>query len=512
MFCSKCGKTLKPGTEVCSCGQPVGAGRFDGVPYTSAQPRIAPEADAAQDALPYTRTTYTGKDEQMQADADDDARTTYRPVYEGASVPEEIRGDVRRAVDGAQDEQEAQAAQPAEEDPLVREMFDEGEGGGIDDFDLSQLRSRPITSDGRAGISRDVSEYVERLEASERVKRGRRRKVYGAEEYAAPAGDGYEAQEDGQDVFAEAPEEEYGPAPRVNTRLIFRIIGALAAVAVVAVGVWYFVGNLNQAQEQNSPIAGVSSDLYEQGLALIQQHADNTYVQSLLTQSQTNGLLGIVAPLESDAQAIEALRPAEPSEADELFLSALSSIQDNIYSAVTVDALALSDTTTSDADKAARSNENWAIIHNDITELANATSTAELTAVIGGEVVQVNQPTAGPTPSPTPVPYTTLSRGDKNNDVIALQERLTELGYLNDSIDGNFGGNTQTAVKLFQSAVGMEETGIADPAMQAALFAEDAPYHPSAQPTPTPTAAPTPTAPPAEETGAQAGSDAGAQA
>ena len=51
MFCSKCGKTLKPGTEVCSCGQPVGAGRFDGVPYTSAQPRIAPEADAAQDAL-----------------------------------------------------------------------------------------------------------------------------------------------------------------------------------------------------------------------------------------------------------------------------------------------------------------------------------------------------------------------------------------------------------------------------------------------------------------------------
>ena len=37
----------------------------------------------------------------MQADADDDARTTYRPVYEGASVPEEIRGDVRRAVDGS---------------------------------------------------------------------------------------------------------------------------------------------------------------------------------------------------------------------------------------------------------------------------------------------------------------------------------------------------------------------------------------------------------------------------
>ena len=508
MFCSKCGKTLKPGVEVCSCGQVVGAGRFDGVPYTSAQPRIAPEADAPQDALPYTRTTYTGKDEQMQADADDDARTTYRPVYEGASVPEEIRGDVRRAVDG-DEEGDAQQAPPAEEDPLVREMFDEGEAG-IDDFDLSQLRSRPITSDGRAGISRDVSEYVERLEAAERGKRGRRRKVYGAEEYAAE--DGYAPQEGGEDMFADIPEEEYAPAPRVNTSVLLKILGALVAVAVVAVGVWYFVGNLNAVQEQTSPIPGVSSELYEQGLALIQQHADNTYVQSLLTQAQQNGLLSIVTPLESDAQAIQALLPAEPSEADQQFLSALTSIQDNINNAVTIDASALSDTTTSAADKEARSSENWAIVRDDITELANATSAAELTAIIGGEVVQISQPTAGPTPSPTPVPYTTLSRGDKSNEVIALQQRLTELGYLDDTIDGNFGGNTQTAVKLFQSAVGMEETGIADPAMQAALFADDAPYHPSAQPTPTPTAAPTPTAPPAAETGAETAGDGSAQA
>ena len=483
MFCSKCGKTLKPGTEVCSCGQPVGAGRFEGVPYTSAQPRIAPEADAPQEALPYTRTTYTGKDEQMQADADDDARTTYRPVYEGASVPGDIRGDVRRAVDGDAGEDAGQAP-PVEEDPLVREMFEEEEGG-IDDFDLSQLRTRPITSDGRAGISRDVTEYVERLEAAGRSKRGRRRKVYGADEDNFPAAGAYEAPE-GEDVFAEPAEEGYGPAPRVNTSMLLKIIGALVAVAVVAVGIWYFVGNVNSVQEQTSPIPGVSSDLYEQGIALIRQHADTAYVQTLLTQAQDGGLLGLVAPLESDSQAIQALLPEEPSESDQLFISALSSIQDNINNAITSDATALSDTSTSNEDKEARSSANWAIVQNDITELENATSTAELTGVIGGEVVQVNQPTSGPTPSPTPVPYTTLSRGDKNNDVIALQQRLTELGYLNDTIDGNYGGNTQTAVKLFQSAMGMEETGIADPSTQAALYADDAPYHPSAQPTPTP--------------------------
>lgn len=504
MFCSKCGKTLKPGVEVCSCGQAVGDSRFEGVPYTSAQPRIAPDADALQDALPYTRTTYTGKDEQMQADADDDARTTYRPVYEGASVPEEIRGDVRRAVGGGEDADD-QAAPPMEEDPLVREMFD-GDDGAIDDFDLSQLRSRPITSDGRAGISRDVSEYVEQLEASGRSRRSRRRKVYGEEpeEYAqAPS---YEAQgEDG--VFADIP-EDYESAPRGNTRMIMRIIGALAIVAVVAVGIWYFVGNVNRVQEADSPIAGVSSDLYDQGLALINAHADNAYVQTLLTQSQSDGLLGIVSTLESDAQAIEALLPdtGEVSEADQQFVAALSSIQNNISNAVTIDALALSDTTTTAAEKEARSSENWSIVRNAITELSSATSTAELTAIIGGEVIDVSQPTAEVTPSPTPIPYTTLSRGDKNNDVITLQQRLTELGYLNDSIDGNFGTNTQTAVKLFQAAVGLEETGIADPTTQAALYAEDAPYHPSAQPTPTPTAAPTPTPEPeaAGNTGAQA--------
>ena len=55
-------------------------------------------------------------------------------------MPEEIRGDVRRAV-GGEEEEAAPDAPPAEEGPLVREMFDEDDGGGIDDFDLSQLRS-----------------------------------------------------------------------------------------------------------------------------------------------------------------------------------------------------------------------------------------------------------------------------------------------------------------------------------------------------------------------------------
>ena len=497
MFCSRCGKTLKPGAEVCSCGQAVGQSRFEGVPYTSAQARIAPgEAfDPTGAALPYTRTTYTGKDEQMQADADNDARTTYRPVYEGASVPEEIRGDVRRAVDGEEDADEPAA--PAIEDPLVREMFAEDGESAIDDFDLSQLRSRPITSDGRAGISRDVTEYVEQLEAAERGRRGRRRKVYGAETDEGPVGGTAYAGEDTgdvEDVFADIP-EDYGPAARGNMSIALKTIGAVALVAVVAVGIWYFVGRVGDIQQDNSPIAGVSSELYTQGVELINRHADNDYVQSLLTQSQTDGLVGVVNTLNADAQAVEALLPegTEVSTDDQTFVAALSAIQENIASAVSVDVLALTDTTLTDAEKEARSSENWSIVRNAIAELTSATTTAELTSIIGGETIEVSQPSAEIEATPTPVPYTTLSRGDQSNEVIALQQRLYELGYLNDNIDGNFGSNTQTAVKLFQTAVGLEPTGIADAAMQNALYADDAPRTQYAQPTTqAPTATPTP--------------------
>ena len=506
MFCSRCGKTLKPGVEVCSCGQVVGQSRFEGVPYTSAQARIEPgeSVDPAGAALPYTRTTYTGKDEQMQADADADARTTYRPVYEGASVPEEIRSDVRRAVDG-EESADAQAA-PAAEDPLVREMFEDDGEGAIDDFDLSQLRSRPITSDGRAGISRDVTEYVEQLEAAERGRRGRRRKVYGEESdvYAA-GGTAYAGEDvgDAEDVFSDLP-EDYAPAARGNMNMILKIIGALALVAVVAVGVWFFINRIGDIQQDTSPIAGVSSELYAQGVALINEHADDTYVQSLLTQSQTDGLVGVVNTLNADAQAVQDLLPdAETASTDDqTFVAALSAIQENIASAVSVDVLALTDTTLTDAEKAARSSENWALVRNSITQLTSATTTAELTGIIGGETIVVTQPSAEAEATPTPVPYATLSRGDKSNEVIALQQRLYELGYLNDNIDGNFGSNTQTAVKLFQTAVGLEPTGIADAAMQNALYAEDAPRTQYAQSTPAPAETPAP------ETSPEAATDA----
>ena len=43
MFCSNCGKSLKSEDENCPhCGQPVGDSRFEGYPYTGAQPKLRP--------------------------------------------------------------------------------------------------------------------------------------------------------------------------------------------------------------------------------------------------------------------------------------------------------------------------------------------------------------------------------------------------------------------------------------------------------------------------------------
>ena len=54
----------------------------------------------------------------------------------------------------------------------------------------------------------------------------------------------------------------------------------------------------------------------------------------------------------------------------------------------------------------------------------------------------------------------TIRQGDTGVYVRQLQQRLTELGFYNGAIDGNFGPGTTTAVKLFQSAAGLTADGV----------------------------------------------------
>ena len=65
----------------------------------------------------------------------------------------------------------------------------------------------------------------------------------------------------------------------------------------------------------------------------------------------------------------------------------------------------------------------------------------------------------------------TLQRGSSGADVRALQQRLSNLGFDPNGIDGNFGPGTKAAVIAFQESKGLPANGIVDPATIAALQA-----------------------------------------
>lgn len=71
-------------------------------------------------------------------------------------------------------------------------------------------------------------------------------------------------------------------------------------------------------------------------------------------------------------------------------------------------------------------------------------------------------------------PYTDLASGDKGYEVIMLQTRLAELGYYTQKVTENYGNNTTNAMKAFQKASGLKQTGKASAADQQILFSRDA--------------------------------------
>ncbi|WP_233625266.1 L,D-transpeptidase family protein [Actinoplanes sp. ATCC 53533] len=79
-------------------------------------------------------------------------------------------------------------------------------------------------------------------------------------------------------------------------------------------------------------------------------------------------------------------------------------------------------------------------------------------------------PTASPSPKPTASPKPQkLKAGVKGTRVVALQQRLTDLGYWNGKADGTFGGQTTQAVYALQKAAGLTRDGVVGPKTQKAL-------------------------------------------
>ena len=69
-----------------------------------------------------------------------------------------------------------------------------------------------------------------------------------------------------------------------------------------------------------------------------------------------------------------------------------------------------------------------------------------------------------------------VRKGDKGENVKAVQEKLLELGYLTGTADGDFGKKSEAAVSEFQQENSLEVTGMADSITQYVLFSTDAAY------------------------------------
>src|SRR4051812_38939037 len=98
------------------------------------------------------------------------------------------------------------------------------------------------------------------------------------------------------------------------------------------------------------------------------------------------------------------------------------------------------------------------------------------TSTAGNTSTTTQSPTATPTESPTPQPNPSSSTsspsptapaapvklrlGDRGPTVLALQNRLTALGYWLGPPDGKFGGLTQQAVYAVQKAAGLGRDGV----------------------------------------------------
>ena len=73
--------------------------------------------------------------------------------------------------------------------------------------------------------------------------------------------------------------------------------------------------------------------------------------------------------------------------------------------------------------------------------------------------------------------YRLLKNGDRGKDVLALKERLKELGYIRSAaqLTNVYTDVTMERVMLFQRQTGMTEDGVASQELQAYLFSDKAP-------------------------------------
>lgn len=114
-----------------------------------------------------------------------------------------------------------------------------------------------------------------------------------------------------------------------------------------------------------------------------------------------------------------------------------------------------------------------------ISESVSVDLTADNNGQPGSAPAPSSSSSASRAPAYTPASssYKTLKQGSRGQAVRDLQQRLTDLGYLNDRVDGAFDQNTATAVMSFCTQNGLDVQGEATPEMQQLLYSSRAQYY-----------------------------------
>lgn len=543
MFCSNCGKTIKPEDAVCPhCGASMGENRFNGAMYISVQARIPAEEtpDAPRGAVAYTRTDYMSYDNQPEPDVY--SNTTYRPLLQQEEderlneemQPEEQEETIEEAQEAPEEEPQDELNEEKQPDELYQEPEDVPAPDAREEAEDIPHIPLPQVEEGR--INPDIEQFMQEFDekqarSAERRQTSRfqmpsflRRQETAMPEYDQEAYDAQRepaqeyAEEDGGYAASEGAPEDYQPEEyategyedaeaygeesygeeaanpvtgfltQLRTSLsgsvmLKRVLAGVVILAVLVAGVVW----LSYVTAARSKIAGVTYEAYSQGTTLIKGYIDADY-RSKFNDTYAVNATYAQSMLDTDRTTIAALLPAEPLENDSAFISSLTDMQRIIADTLLADAQAAKEGTS--AERQTQSEQEWQIINNSVAKLLSATSVSEL-STIGGQIAAAAQPTDTPAPTEPPTSYVTLQKGMKNSTAVqTLQARLIELGYLNDTADGAFGNNTLEAVKAFQRAAGLTVDGVATAQVQTALYALDAPEAPTPSPDPNTTDAP----------------------
>ncbi|MBO4298266.1 MAG: peptidoglycan-binding protein [Clostridia bacterium] len=379
------------------------------------------------------------------------------PFFRRQPEPEEVEEEPAEDIPGAE------AAEPAQDVAYEADDSFEPEDSGAQ-------------ADGEtdAGEAADVYEApADEADDAGETKDG----VYAEEGYED---DGYEDEtyaEDGEDEDGERESSGFKfdlGALRKNRKLQI----ALAAVLVLAVLIGGVMWLVYVTSNLGSKIAGVTHNTYAEGIKLIEEYTSDNYRSQLVEVGSTN-MDYARQRMSEDMAKLNALLPEEPQENDQLFVTTLTILDEGVQSVIKKDAEAVYSGTQ--AEREAASQQEWSVVQNAVTQLKNATTATQLTALAGDiQTAVIPQPTVAPTPvAPTPSPEPTpvvIQEGLKDNDeVLRMQKRLIELGYLTGKADGDFGPKTGAALKAFQQAAGLQADGIATEAVLEALYADDAP-------------------------------------